>query len=348
MMTDGDGDLSLSSRQAEREPVLSPIDTKSACSCCGGRIRRRTFTATEFLFGTKEPFEYFECGDCASLQINGVPSDLHHHYPPDYLSMIAEDRPIESISYFRRLARAARTDYHIGRATPIGWLIDMIAPNRFQTTWQWFRGCASTKSRILDVGCGVGHLLRSMHEQGFRRLTGIDPFIEQSFAADGLQIIRGELADLDEQFDFIMLHHSLEHLSNALAALCEVRRLLRPRGAVLIRVPVAGTYAERRYGINWIGLDPPRHLFVPSRIGMYELARRTGFFVQRHWFNSTWWTLLTSEAIARGLPPWDREKKVFLDACYFTAAEIEEARQRATILNRREDGDTACFILRRA
>ena len=39
---------------------------------------------------------------------------------------------------------------------------------------------------------------------------------------------------------------------------------------------------------------------------------------------------------------------MFLDASYFTAAEIDEARERATTLNKNEDGDTACFILRHA
>ena len=156
------------------------------------------------------------------------------------------------------------------------------------------------------------------------------------------------MAELDEQFDFIMLHHSLEHIPDPLTTLCEVRRLLRPAGTVLVRVPVAGTYAERHYGIYWIGLDPPRHLFVPSMVGIRELARRAGFFLQHHWFDTTEWTLLLSEAIARGLPPYDREKKVFLDASYFTATEIDEARERATTLNKNEDGDTACFILRHA
>ena len=158
--------------------------------------------------------------------------------------------------------------------------------------------------------------------------------------------MRGELADLDERFDFVMLHHSLEHIPDPLGALGEVRRLLRRGGAVLVRVPLAGTWGAQHYGVNWIGLDPPRHLFVPSRTGMSELARRAGFFIARFWCDSSEWTLLASETCARGFSPYDREKKTWLFFSRFTASEIEEARKRAADLNRAEDGDIACFILR--
>ena len=156
------------SAAADKNRTTTQIKAEMECLSCGNNKYSRTFTAREFLFGTKDTFEYFECESCGSLQIYAIPQDLQRHYPPDYYSIVGVDRSIESISYFRRLARGARTDYHIGRATPVGWAIDKIAPNRFQLTWEWFRGYASTGSRILDIGCGSGHLLRSMHEQGFR------------------------------------------------------------------------------------------------------------------------------------------------------------------------------------
>ena len=115
---------------------------------------------------------------------------------------------------------------------------------------------------------------------------------------------------------------------------------------MLVRVPVAGSWAEQHYGVNWIGLDPPRHLFVPSRTGIRELARRAGFFVARYWCDTSEWTLLASESYVRGFSPYDREKKAWPFLSRFTASEIADARRRATDLNRAEDGDTACFILR--
>jgi len=261
--------------------------------------------------------------------------------------MIAADEPIAPLNRLKRFVRAARTDYYINRVNPIGWAIDKYAHKYYDLSWDWFRGYASTRSRILDVGCGYGDLLRQMRWRGFCHLTGIDPFIEDCIEADGLRIVRGELRELDGCFDFVMLHHSLEHMPDPLGALGEVRRLLRRRGAVLVRVPVAGTWAEQHYGVNWWGLDPPRHLFVPSREGMSELARRAGFFVVRYWCDSSEWILLASESYKRGFSPYDRDTKTWPPlVSRFTVYEIEGARRRAEDLNRAEDGDTACFLLR--
>ena len=316
------------------------------CLTCGAREYERCFTAQEQQFGTKESFDYFQCGPCGSLQINTIPTDLNHYYPSDYYSMAAAGEPIASLTRLKQFVRAARTDYYINRVNVVGWAIDKIAHKYFDLNWEWFRGYASTRSRILDIGCGHGELLRNMRWRGFRHLTGVDPFINGSVKADGLRIVRGEVGDLDERFDFVMLHHSLEHMPNPLGALSEVRRLLRRRGAVLVRVPVAGSWPEQHYAVNWIGLDPPRHLFVPSRRGMSELARRAGFAVTRYWCDTIDWTLLASEAISRGLSPYDRETKAWIFYSYFTASEIGEAQKRAADLTRAEDGDTGCFILR--
>jgi SAM-dependent methyltransferase len=316
------------------------------CLVCGARKHQRCFTAKERLLGTNEAFEYFQCGPCGSLQIIQIPLDMGRYYPADYYSMVAANEPIASLSRLKRFVRAARTDYYINGVNLLGWAIDKVAHKYFDLNWEWFRGHVSTRSRILDIGCGYGELLRNMRWRGFRHLTGLDPFIGGSVKADGLRIVRGELSDLDERFDFVMLHHSLEHMPDPRGALSEVRRLLRRGGAVLVRVPVSGSWAAQHYGVNWIGLDPPRHLFVPSRTGMSKLARRAGFFVARYWCDTSDGVLLASESFARGFSPYDREKKAWPFLSRFTASEVEEARERAADLNRAEDGDTACFLLR--
>jgi SAM-dependent methyltransferase len=326
--------------------VPRQIDAEMGCISCGRDGYYRVFAAEEKIFSIGECFEYFKCEECGSLQIISVPTDIGRHYPSDYYSMATIDEPIQTPSRLRLFARAARAECQIRNIGPLGWAIGKIAPDWSKLNWRWFRGYVSTKSRILDVGCGGGQLLRDMHAQGFRRLTGLDPFIARSIDAPGLRIVQGTLDDLEGEFDFVMFNHSLEHMPDPLSALRNVRRLLADVGAALVRIPVADTPAALHYGPNWIGLDPPRHLVVPSRKGMNDLAQRAGLSVERYWSDATEWTLLVSEAITRGLPIYDRQKKYFLITEHFTELEIEQARKRAAALNRAEDGDTGCYILR--
>jgi len=315
---------------------------------CGSGGAKRSFPARETMYGTKEEFEYLECLECGSLQIKNVPKDLSRFYPDDYYLLTEARASVEPLSWPRAFLRGARTNYYIGRWNLIGWLVDKIKPNYFKMNWEWFtHSRVSTKSRILDVGCGTGNLLRNMYAQGFQWLTGIDPHTKEPFCLPGLRILKGRLDDLTERFDFIMLHHSLEHMPDPVSALRAAQRHLRRGGHVLVRLPVTGTYGWRHYGLNWIGLDPPRHIFVPTVAGMMRLARRSNFAVVKFWFDTTDWNLLMSEKQQRSIPARDRTKGFVIEGL-FTPEQVTEFRKRAEDLNRDGDGDTACFILQSA
>ena len=131
---------------------------------------------------------------------------------------------------------------------------------------------ASRSSRILDVGCGTGKMLRLLERNGFRKLTGIDPYTSSSKGS--VTIINGTLDSYEGgPFDVVMINDSLEHVPNPLATLIQARNLLD--GKMIVRIPLIG-YAWRTYGTNWVALDPPRHQHVLSARGMRILAGRAG------------------------------------------------------------------------
>ncbi len=56
------------------------------CRICGWTGEAYHFTAKEMFFGTREEFEYFQCGNCHCLQITEIPDNLGKHYENAYYS----------------------------------------------------------------------------------------------------------------------------------------------------------------------------------------------------------------------------------------------------------------------
>jgi SAM-dependent methyltransferase len=72
----------------------------------------------------------------------------------------------------------------------------------------------------------------------------------------------------DAHFDAVTLWDVLEHLHNPLASLRELRRIVRPGGALFVRLPNVSSYVARLCGRYWSGYDLPRHmtLFTPTTL----------------------------------------------------------------------------------
>lgn len=140
--------------------------------------------------------------------------------------------------------------------------------------------------RLLDFGAGGGWLIQRAQEQGLEAV-GYDVG-ERSLAVcreRGLTVS----SDLDalprRSFDAVVLHHVLEHLTDAVGTLRRLRALLAPGGKIFIEVPNArslrariATPALSRYA----GFDEryrafPIHLSYFSPQALKVLLGRAGF-----------------------------------------------------------------------
>lgn len=99
-------------------------------------------------------------------------------------------------------------------------------------------------ARVLDLGCQAG----SFPAPPGLRVVRLDrDRIATRDASTGGQADAAHLPFAAASFDAVISNHSLEHFDELQAVLHEVRRVLRPPGALYVAVPDATTLTDRLY-----------------------------------------------------------------------------------------------------
>lgn len=316
------------------------------CDACQTRGDHRLVEAREMMFGPGDRFTYQECVHCGHLQLVDPPADLSRYYPEGYYSLDAAAPTTDTPGRLRRWS----SDLVLG----MPWAaIDVLTRPRgpLDRSFRSLSGLGlSTSARVCDVGCGGGELLVTLWRLGFRDLVGIDPHIEAEHeVAPSVWVRKAGVEAITGSFDAILLNHSLEHMASPASVLARLRGALRPRGAIVTRVPLAGTVAWRRYGADWVGLDAPRHLFVPTERSMRLLAKRAGLRVERVFHDSHALQFWGSEQYRRGISLHsDRSWAESPERAPFSAAAVARWHLESLRLNRAGCGDNAGFVLRAA
>lgn len=141
--------------------------------------------------------------------------------------------------------RFAAYERHFARVnTPPDWDAGERNPASLAFDKPWLP--ADKNCRVLDVGCGWGHLLMRMWCLGYRNIEGID------ISEGQLKVCRqqaGErvevqcvdavqlLADKETEYDLILFHDVVEHLheDELWPMLAAIKKALRPGGRMVMR-----------------------------------------------------------------------------------------------------------------
>ncbi|MEL7612934.1 class I SAM-dependent methyltransferase [Vreelandella titanicae] len=140
-----------------------------------------------------------------------------------------------------------------------------------------------THRKVLDIGAGLGGLMRQGASLGFQ-MTGLD--ITHGFSAlnkslslrisqpdaPPLAWVTGDACALpfaDNSFDAVLFQHSLLNMPNASKVITESRRVLRPGGQLVMHEVVSGpNVAQLRYPVPWAASSKHSHLLT-----LVELTR---------------------------------------------------------------------------
>jgi SAM-dependent methyltransferase len=309
-----------------------PLFACAICSHEDGAV----YHASEKMFGMGGSFNYFQCSACHCLQIMNPPPNLAAYYPAEYYTNSA---PPERSGLRRRL-RELRNQGTFLSASPLSRLLATRMEYPLRGARHWFEGLGVTRStRVLDVGCGDGMVVRDLAALGFTSVLGIDPFASTSVAlASGARIERAYVREITGEFDVVMMNHSFEHVPNPLETLRAIAARMHPQAWCIIRIPTVSSWAWEHYRENWVQLDAPRHFFLHSLESIALVAASAGLKVVRTDFDATEFQFMGSEQYVRGRTLQN------LDAA-FSSAEVRAYRAKANELNAERRGDQiVCYM----
>lgn len=322
------------------QPSVRAIATAmNKCRICQNEAANPIYKTREMMFGLRDEFIYFECARCGCVQIQEVPANLARYYPDNYYSFRKQGA-------LTRFLKRCWARYSYDGSSLLGRMAAVLM-GKNEAVESVARTRIKRDAAVLDVGCGNGDLLRLLHALGFTSLTGVDPFLNaDQVTPEGIHIWKKDLSQMQGAFDVIMLHHSFEHMTEPVAILANIARLLKPGGNVIIRVPIAGSFAWKHYGVNWVQLDPPRHIFLPSVKSIKLLSENSGLRLGDVIHESSDFQFRGSEQYLLDIPLMDKRSYAGNPwRQYFPTKTIREYRARAAELNRNGEGDSACFYL---
>lgn len=236
------------------------------CNLCQHDEAALVFEVRDWLLNKPEnTSRLVRCQNCGLIYQNPrpTPEEIGQFYPPEYENFEVDQEKKKSSRLMQRVMQ-----YGINK--------------RRRAVLR-----EKTSGSLLDVGCATGIFLETMRAVPGWQLKGVEISDHAASIAreqKNLDVVTGTLEQAkftDGQFDVVTLWDVLEHLHDPAGSLREIRRILKPGGVLVFRVPNGGSLDARLFGPYWAGLEPPRHLFVFDQKTLTAFLSNAGFAVKR-------------------------------------------------------------------
>lgn len=235
------------------------MNKTDVCPICN-RIGKLCYTDVhDVLASFDKSFSFFKCSKCRLLwsgyflKIDDIP----FYYPEAYYTHESIEELQQSIFY-----------------PNFGYIYNLLEYTKICDT--------CTTKVLLDIGCGNGHLLVSMKRKGWNAFgIDIDRVAIGVARKHGLKnLVVGNLDQCCfrcEFFDFIIVHHVIEHIRDPVSFIHTAYRLLKPNGYLMIVTPNLQGLGMLTFGRNCLHLDAVRHRVLLSPTSIRILMRKSLF-----------------------------------------------------------------------
>ncbi len=163
-----------------------------------------------------------------------------------------------------------------------------LIESEHRARYRWAARLVAGKT-VLDVACGTGYGLEMYARAGAAKVTGVDvdpEAVEQATARHGevATVRQGDLRDLpleDDSFDVVTCFETIEHVEGPEAGIAELRRVLKPKGVLVISSPNPDVYVG--------GNEHHVHEFRPDELAeaVREHFAHAAVYEQRAWLGSS-------------------------------------------------------------
>jgi len=143
-------------------------------------------------------------------------------------------------------------------------------------------------SRILDLGCGTGRFSEALSARFNAEVIGLDPsqkMLKLAREKQRDQRVRYQLGRAEaiplpsEHVDLVFMSMSMHHFSDAIAAARECRRVLRPKGHVVIRTGTREQIDSYPYTPFIASSRPIMEKVLPSSAGIRDTFAAAGLYL---------------------------------------------------------------------
>ncbi len=139
------------------------------------------------------------------------------------------------------------------------------------------------QGRVLEVGCGLGHLVGWLTDryQVFGTDINASALVQaRSYVPRGHFVLMSaeDLRPfLDGLFQIVIAKHIVEHLPNPERAIMEMSRILAPGGLLLMATPNLNSPMRARKKEQWIGYKDPTHISLKHPQEWLGYLQKNGF-----------------------------------------------------------------------